>query len=47
MRVVFNTIRPLLLKNLLTGEEIPVVDGVCLVDIDRKAGEVFRVELPA
>jgi beta-galactosidase len=47
MRVVFNTIRPLLLKNLVTGEEIPVVDGVCLVDIDRKAGEVFRVELPA
>jgi len=45
MRVVFNSLRPRRLKNLVTGEEIPVVDGAAQVDIDRKSGEVFRVEL--
>jgi|LakMenEpi03Aug12_release.lakeMendotaPanAssembly.Ray.scaffolds.fasta_scaffold1281073_1 hypothetical protein len=45
MRVVFNSLRPWQLKNLITGGEIPVVDGAAMVDIDRKAGEVFRVEL--
>ena len=43
LRVVFRSLRPRLLRNLVDGTEHPVCNGVVVLDLDRKAGEVYAV----
>jgi hypothetical protein len=42
-RVTFRALRPRLLRNLTTGEEVPVTAGTAVLDLDRKAGEVYEL----
>lgn len=43
LRIAFRSLRPRELRNLITGETIPVRDGVAIVDVDRKSGELYAV----
>jgi len=45
LQVRFRSLRPTALVHLITGEKIAVREGVTEVDIDRKSGEVYRVEI--
>lgn len=45
LRLHFRTLRPLALRNLVSNQRIPVHDGIVVVDIDRKSGELYAVEL--
>lgn len=43
--IVFRSLRPKALVHLVSGETIPVTNGRATVDTDRKAGEVYRLEM--
>lgn len=45
LQVVFNGLQPKRLTHLVTGESFPVESGRVILDVDRKAGEIYRVEL--
>lgn len=45
VEVCFRALRPSRLVNLLSGEEVDVIDGRARLDLDRKAGEIYRVEI--
>lgn len=44
LRVTFRELRPTHLRNLFTGERIAVENGTVVVDLDRKAGDVYALE---